>query len=92
MESYIPAQSYIYVYKIMVYPTLTSERKDHTPIRTRDGKLCGIGNCRKKKHVQRRQKHECAIHCFRLVGLPSIERRRVKRINYKPDEDDLDDT
>ena len=52
---------------IYIYPTFTSKRKDHLPVRTR----AGNGNWRRKKHVQRRQKHECAVQWVYLVGLPS---------------------
>ena len=52
--------------------------KDHTPIRTR----AGNGNGRGKKHVQRCQKHECAVQYFCLEYASSIlieekERERI---------------
>ena len=64
-EGCIPAQPYVDGYD-HEYPTLTSKDKDHTPIRTRVGIHCGIGNRRKEKHVQRRHKHEYAVQYFCL--------------------------
>ena len=65
MEGCIHAQSYVNVFKTMI--DIIKAKKTHTPIRTRTDILCGIGNCRKEKHVQRGQKHKCAVKCFYLV-------------------------
>ena len=92
-ECCIPAQPYMDGYDHDIYPTLTSKDRDHTPIRTRAGIHCGIGNCRKEKHVQRRHKHECAVQHFCLVGYHQLKLWRWRTgTNYKPDEDDLYDT
>ena len=66
-------------------------------IRTRAGMLCGISNKRlQEKHVQRRQKLECAVQCFCLlryhpIGIINFNRRWQTGKNYKSDEDDLYD-